>query len=320
MRPNKIITKTSVVIPLYNKEGFIDRCLNSVINQTQLPFEIIIVDDGSTDNSNSIVREIIEDQKEVNIKLIVQENSGVSAARNLGIKCSAGDFVALLDADDLWDKCFLYKMSELIKNFPDASMYSCFHKVMDSKGNFFKPKNILPNDFLGYIDDYHHLASSNMELINSSKVILRKSSFFSIGGFPEGAVITEDLYLWFLMALNFKCAYLNDSLVQINQFPDASRANRANKMLYIIKFYVDNFNDYKKLSKSQKKYLYSINLRHVLGSLSDGNLKEAYNRLLLANKLFRVRNLPLFLLLLIPYPIFTKVKKLRRSFLTRKMK
>ena len=92
----------SVVIPLYNKEKYIKRAIESVLNQTFQKFEIIVVNDGSTDKSAEIVQNI----KDPRIRLINQKNAGVSAARNRGIQEAKYEYIAFLDADDFWEKIF----------------------------------------------------------------------------------------------------------------------------------------------------------------------------------------------------------------------
>lgn len=90
----------SVIVPLYNKEHHIEKSINSIINQTYSNFEVIIIDDGSSDNSLNIIRTIVD----ARIKIITQPNAGVSAARNRGINESKGEYITFLDADDLWEK------------------------------------------------------------------------------------------------------------------------------------------------------------------------------------------------------------------------
>lgn len=99
--------KVSVVIPIYNVEKYLQRCVDSVLNQTLKDIEIICINDGSTDNSALI----LDNYKDIsNIKIITQENSGISVARNIGIKNSSGDFIAFLDSDDFVDNDFYEKL------------------------------------------------------------------------------------------------------------------------------------------------------------------------------------------------------------------
>ncbi len=115
----------SVVIPLYNKESVIERTIHSVLSQTVEDYEIIVVNDGSTDNSQMIVEKI----ENLKIKLIVQENQGASAARNRGIESSIGQYIAFLDGDDVWKPNHLFVMRNLINKFPYCGMYATAHNV-----------------------------------------------------------------------------------------------------------------------------------------------------------------------------------------------
>lgn len=109
----------SLVIPLYNKEDAILKTIDSVLKQTYSDFEVIVVDDGSKDNSLRVVQSI-EDPR---LRVIHKENGGVSSARNRGIREAKGDYIALLDGDDLWEPTFLEEQIRLIHDFPNAGMW-----------------------------------------------------------------------------------------------------------------------------------------------------------------------------------------------------
>ena len=104
--------KFSVIIPVYNVEKYIRRCITSVINQTFKDYEIIVINDGSTDNS-------IEIAKEFPVKIINSPHVSVSEARNLGVKKAKGEYILFLDSDDYWDNDLLKKLTKSLKNNPD---------------------------------------------------------------------------------------------------------------------------------------------------------------------------------------------------------
>ena len=116
----------SVVIPLYNKEKQIKRTLQSVLTQTFQDFEIVIVNDGSTDNSTIEVEKI----KDSRIRLIHQENAGVSAARNKGIEEAKYELIALLDADDEWKNKYLEVQYDLYKKYPKCDIFACNYEFV----------------------------------------------------------------------------------------------------------------------------------------------------------------------------------------------
>mgnify|MGYP001076639977 CR=1 FL=1 len=308
--------KLSVVIPLYNKESTIVKCLNSVTSQTLLPNEIIIINDGSTDSSAKLVETIIANHLHLDIKLIDQVNKGVSQARNLGIKTAKNELIALLDADDEWHKDYTLLMGKLIQNYPDAGIYSSFHKKKDADGNFFLPFHILQQEFMGYIPDYFE-TSIKVPLINSSCVILSKSCFVEQGGFKVGAKVTEDLLLWFKFASNYKVAHINKPLVTINQFPDNSRKNRKYELPVIIEYFNYNRDIYKNLNKSQKRYLFSVSNKQIIGSLLDSNYLEYFKRLKLSYKLFGIKSFrDLLLLFITPYGL-RFIRNFKRKLMSR---
>lgn len=120
----------SVVIPLYNKEKSIKATLHSVFAQTYTDYEVVVVDDGSTDNSLSVIREKVCELEWEQIKIIHQENEGVSAARNRGIIEAQGEYIAFLDADDLWAPDYLETLMLLIKDYPNAGLYSIGYREL----------------------------------------------------------------------------------------------------------------------------------------------------------------------------------------------
>lgn len=305
--------KISVVIPLYNKQDLIKKCLVSVANQTYLPDEIIVVNDGSTDCSLEIVTSFSKQHYNLPIKIINKINQGVSSSRNYGISSAVNPFVALLDADDEWDEDYLSFMVQLIKDFPDASMYSSNHRIKDSDGNVFSPYTPLKKSYQGYINNYFNI-SIKTPLVNSSKVVLRKSVFLGEGGFPEEAVLSEDLYLWFKIASSHKVAHTNRILVTVNQFFDNSRMARSFKNPYFITYYSRNKKLFDSLTHDQKSYIFSVYFKHVIGSLKDGCLKEACYRWSSGKKLFGFRSYFITPVFLIPMRIFSLARKLKRSY------
>ena len=105
--------KFSIIIPVYNVEKYIKKCLDSVVNQTVKDYEVILINDGSTDNSMEIA-------KKYSFKIINQKNQGQSAARNHGIKEAKGDYIVFLDSDDTIEKDYLEKIEESLKDKPDV--------------------------------------------------------------------------------------------------------------------------------------------------------------------------------------------------------
>ena len=137
----------SVVIPVFNKEKYIKETILSVLNQTYDNYEIIIINDASTDNSLKIIEEVISDKAVI---INNKNNLGLSASRNIGFEASSDKFVAFLDGDDVWDKNFLKEINELIINFPKESIFGTYYKE-NYDGKILYPKITFAEDIDFYI-------------------------------------------------------------------------------------------------------------------------------------------------------------------------
>ncbi len=197
----------SVVIPLYNKEENIKDTIQSVLNQTYNNYEIIVVDDGSTDNSATVVKSIDNEK----IRLIHQSNGGVSSARNKGVDEANYDYIAFLDGDDFWDITYLEEMSRLIIDYPEAVLLGVAYDTY-LKSTFI-PESIekLPHNFRGIVRNYFELAKHHL-LFWTSAVVVHKKDFLSLGGFDKRMTMGEDLDMWFRIALDFPIVFYNKIL------------------------------------------------------------------------------------------------------------
>jgi glycosyltransferase involved in cell wall biosynthesis len=195
----------SVVVPLYNKEKEVLRSISSVLSQTFQDFELIVINDGSTDKGPEVVR-AFEDQR---IRIFDQPNQGVSAARNKGIAEAKTDLIAFLDADDEWKPDFLETVSRLKSNFPACSVFATNYLFSQPDGSV--RQTILrgiPRDFHeGILPDYFAIASRSDPPLCSSAVAVTKTAITSIGGFPVGITSGEDLLTWSRLAIRYKIAY-----------------------------------------------------------------------------------------------------------------
>lgn len=188
----------SIVIPLYNKEKSINRTIESVISQKSENFELIIINDGSTDDS--LVH--ASRYNDPRIKIISQANQGVSSARNLGIKNAKHLWIAFLDADDMWLPEHLTELEKIIKKIPDAGMVAT--QSFETKKDF--PDNSNKKNQTIKEIDYFLLASKKIGIINTSCVCIRKEILDKIGGFSVEYKLGEDLELWAKVALEYKTA------------------------------------------------------------------------------------------------------------------
>lgn len=188
----------SVIIPLYNKEREIGGTLRSILAQTYQPLEIVVVDDGSTDRSAEIVREIASPL----IKLIPQPNAGECAARNRAIAESRGEYIALLDADDEWEPGFLEEIAALIREFPGCGVYCTAFNIISHEGSF--PAKTPATR--GVIGNFFRDSAHQYIAIPSASCVPRRV-FDTVGGFPEGMKIAGDLYMWIKIARRFPVCF-----------------------------------------------------------------------------------------------------------------
>ena len=197
----------SVIIPLYNKEKQVTHTLQSVLQQTFQDFEIVIVDDGSTDHSvEKVVK--IEDSR---IRLIHQQNAGVSAARNRGIREAKYDLIAFLDADDEWKPEYLETQYRLYQKYPECSVYACNYESRDSGGKIMAT-TIRKLPFMGddgILSNYFEVASCSNPPLWTSAVVVKKKAIQAVGGFPVGIKSGEDLLTWARLAVKYRIAYTN---------------------------------------------------------------------------------------------------------------
>lgn len=201
-------TTFTVVIPLYNKEREIEATLRSVLAQNRQPEEIVVVDDGSTDRSAEVVRRIGSPL----VRLIQQPNAGVSAARNRGIAEARSSHIALLDGDDGWEPGYLAAMERLIDDYPDCGLY-CAGFTIESHDGCFPAPGL---DRRGVVENFFRDSAHRYIAIPSASCIPRRV-FDTIGGFPVGMKIAEDLYLWIEIARRYRVCYTPERLVRYSR-------------------------------------------------------------------------------------------------------
>jgi glycosyltransferase involved in cell wall biosynthesis len=168
----------SIVIPLYNKESFIENTIKSVLNQRYTDFELVIINDCSTDSSLELVSRFDDPR----IKIIThQKNKGLSASRNTGIQNAAADYIAFLDADDLWKPNFLSEIHQLITDFPEASLFATNYEEIIGKNRAVIPSNgavkLIKNSIL---EDFFEINLSQ-PLYCPSSLCVKKDVFENIG-------------------------------------------------------------------------------------------------------------------------------------------
>lgn len=217
----------SVIIPLYNKASYICYALETIFAQTYQKFEVIVVDDGSTDNSLENLRSAIYDLSlsEDKLSVIEQKNQGVSVARNNGVKLAKYDYIAFLDADDWWDPTYLEEMKGLIECYPNAGLYSSsYYKVLN--GRTIPARMGVEETFdEGVIDYFRVYAKTMYQPVWTGAAVIKKSIFDEFCGFNPRLKMGEDFDLWHRVALKYPVVLKNKPLAYYNQ--DVDFVNRA---------------------------------------------------------------------------------------------
>lgn len=215
---NSMNPSIDVIIPLYNGAAFIGAALESVITQTYTPTHIIIVNDGSTDTGPAVAASY-KTKTTIPITIIDQENKGLSAARNTGIRASTSDYIAFLDADDTWLPKKLEKQLE-VSSKSDRSklgLVYCLYDIIDSKGI------VDPHGFVVRLDRsvrgtvFAKLLSSNKILSSGSGVLIKRTVFATVGLFNETLRFGEDWDMWLRIAEQYEIDYSDTLLVHIRR-------------------------------------------------------------------------------------------------------
>lgn len=239
----------SVVIPLYNKQNSIVATLQSVLAQTYQNFEIVVVDDGSTDDSARIAEEYIRERMAYSVecrgKVIRKANGGVCSARNRGIQEARYDYIALLDGDDLWDEHYLEEQVKLIRDFPEAKMWGINFAEMSNGELIRKLPTGLPEGYRGYVENYFQIPGRISDLYCSSSVVISKEVFERVGYFDERIKYAEDNDMWFRIIARYPVAFY-DRYMAFYLFDAENRAlNKPIPLKYFLPYYVDKYRAYK---------------------------------------------------------------------------
>lgn len=236
----------SCIVPMYNSSRTILRALESIKNQNfSGKLQIIVVDDGSTDNSISIVEDYIIINDDLWIDLIKKENGGVSTARNEGMKSAKGVYIAFLDSDDFWMPGKLQLQYDTISSNDHIDLLGC-----SADGNVL-------NRYLGVevgriilLSPFKYIIKT---LLITSTVFFKKSIYDSIGGFDINMKYSEDMNYWLRIMKHFNCYFLNESLVIMEHDDNMKHAGGLSNKLW----------------EMQKGELYNIKSVYKMGLLNN---------------------------------------------------
>lgn len=229
----------SIVIPLYNKESSILKTIQSVISQTYTDYELIVVNDGSTDNGTKIV----ENYPDTRINLINKENGGVCSARNRGIQEAKGEYIALLDADDLWNVKYLEEQVKMMNDFQDAAMWSINYAETRNGKIVRRVPTGLPDGYRGYVEHYFEMPERVSDLFHPSSTVVRREVFDKVGLFDERIKYAEDSDMWFRVNALYQTAFYDRYMVSYQLDAENRAMTRRRDLRYFLPYYVDKYRE-----------------------------------------------------------------------------
>lgn len=304
----------SIIIPLYNKEAYILETIETVLNQTYSNFEILIVNDCSTDNSLAVVKQI-EDHR-----IFIFEhtnNKGLSATRNTAISHAKGEIICLLDADDLWKTTYLETIAKLYKSFPEYSFYGTDYIEQYPFGNISPNKTIEVNaQNTSFVIDNFFESNMGQPIICPSSLSFKKSIFEDIQIFDESITFAEDVDFYLTNFAKHKLVYYYQALVKHRDGNPGqmTQNNISHKTIPDFKKYeliYPNNTSVRKYIDFQR-YCFAINLK-MEQSFEKANhlIKDIY---------FPNLNSKQQLLLKLPFTALYLIKKMKSFFLKRNIK
>jgi len=265
----------SVVIPLYNKEKSIRATLESVLAQSYTDYEVIVVDDGSTDNSANVVRDIIAkiDDRCIDNRwtLISQANAGVSAARNAGIMAANGEYVAFLDGDDLWEKDFLKELVRLMQDYPGKSIYGLGYVRIYG--------DVVPEE--GSDVYYRGVTNWNWKTMtySGSSSCINKEDAIELGLFDTRMTHGEDVDLWWRLLLRNGGACYTKPYVYYRQDAENCATHINIPLEKFIPYYIDKYEDARVKNKEFRKFFDQEMIYRLYPFLFDRRYRKEARRL-----------------------------------------
>tara|TARA_B100000963_G_scaffold327386_1_gene315096 strand:+ start:341 stop:1231 length:891 start_codon:yes stop_codon:yes gene_type:complete len=244
----------SVIIPVYNRESIIKSTIESVINQSFSNWELIVVDDGSTDNTRtSVLKFSINDER---IKYIYQNNAERSVARNNGIKHASGDWICFLDSDDAFKDNHLEILHERIVNNQDRKKEISFYVTGQETFNTITQETTLVNNEIPKVNIPYFFASGS---IVPGRVCIARQ-ILELHQFDESIVIVEDADLWFRLSCHYECEFIDQASFQYHVHDNNSINLRNNVYKTRLDGLIKTFN------KPEKKFLTKYQIQLILSN------------------------------------------------------
>jgi glycosyltransferase involved in cell wall biosynthesis len=279
------IINFSVIIPLYNKANYIQKTLKSVLAQTFTEFEVVVVNDGSTDNS---LNEAISVRDE-RVRIFTKQNEGVSVARNFGIEKAQFEYIAFLDADDFWLPHYLENINKLIKLYPNAGIFATTYftnKLSDDVANKKNEIKFSAENTLLITDYCRSLVKNEIIPLWTGALCVNKKTINEAGLFPVGVKRGEDLDTWLRLSLKNSIALLNSPHVIYNQIT----VNNATRNYHS---YRESFSYWKWYNYGNSPYLKKFTTGQIIAlmqvALKNRNYNDTVKLFFMAKGMYRIQ-------------------------------
>lgn len=300
----------SVIIPTYNRAHLIGRAIQSVLNQTYQNLEIIVVDDGSTDNTGEVIKKFQEHDKRI-IYIKHEKNKGGSAARNTGIKAARGEYIAFQDSDDEWLPEKLEKQMEVFKNTSSkvGVVYTGFWRIKDNE------KTYIPQSWVKQKDGniYFELLKGNF--VTTQSIVVRKVSLERVGYFDEKLPRLQDWELVIRLSkyYDFKC--IDEPLLTSPFTPDSISANNDALVKAFELILNKHFKDFNKHKEILSKHYFNIGINLCLSN----NFEKGRNYLIKAINIYpyNIKHLLITLVSFLGQSFFYRIVKIYRKLKNR---
>jgi len=305
----------SVIIPVYNKANYIEETLKSVLKQQFTNYEIIIIDDGSTDSSLEIINQFLDNR----ICIYKQENKGVAAARNFGIEKSKGKLIAFLDADDYWFPNHLEEIVKLYHDFPNCGMYCNLYRIKTTNKHF---QDIsfrgISSGFRGIVKNYFY-SNKPFRISWTSSLAITKKILKEFNGFNENVSNGQDIELWTRIGIKYSVV-ISNKITSIYNFNTTTSLTKQNiNSMKLMDF--SQFEEEEKKNIYLKEFLDLHRFFYAIQFKTEGNMEKANlfyknidkRNIGITNRL--LFNLPSLILKLL-YSIKRKLKKIGFEFST----
>ena len=299
--------KVSIIIPTYNRAHLIGRAIKSVLNQTYQDFEIIVVDDGSTDNMEEVVKKFQKKNKRIRY-IRHKENKGEAAARNTGIKAAKGEYIAFQDSDDEWFPEKLEKQMEVFESAPSkvGVVYTGFYRVKNNK------KTYIPSSWVKQKEGDIHKELLKGNFVGTPAMVVKKECFEKVGMFDENLPQLEDWELVIRLSKYYEFKCIDEPLMIAHYTPGSVNEQPADIHVKTIKLVIEKY--FKDLSQDKKllsKYYFSIGT----GLCSNGDFQKGKDYLIKAVKTYPL-NIKLLLITFLSFlgqDMYNRVVKVYRK-------